>query len=117
MTRFYEEAQQARRQRRPRKGFLNGFRATLECLNSAGVDFIIVGEVAAILRRSARFQIQPNLERLVLAPRPYLRGAPPGSPFLWDAVSLERGLNVTLTTQLGDLDLLGEVAPIKTCCR
>src|SRR5207249_8667496 len=40
---------------------------------------------------------------------PYLRGAPPGLPFRWDAQTLERGLNFTLTTDLGALDLLGEI--------
>jgi len=40
---------------------------------------------------------------------PYLRGAPPGLPFRWDQESIRRGLNFTLTTDLGDLDLLGEI--------
>jgi hypothetical protein len=40
---------------------------------------------------------------------PYLRGAPPDLPFRWDAATLGRGLNFTLTTALGDLDLLGEL--------
>ena len=40
---------------------------------------------------------------------PYLRGAPPGLPFTWDDATIRRGLNFTLTTALGDLDLLGEV--------
>ena len=54
-----------------------------------------------------------NLQRLVeaLTPhQPYLRGAPPGLPFRWDAETLRRGLNFTLTTTFGDLDLLGEIA-------
>jgi hypothetical protein len=54
-----------------------------------------------------------NLDRLVraLGPiSPYLRGAPPGLPFVFDVETLRRGLNFTLTTTLGDLDLLGEVA-------
>lgn len=38
-----------------------------------------------------------------------LRGAPPGLPFRWDAETIRRGLNFTLTTTLGDLDLLGEI--------
>jgi hypothetical protein len=53
-----------------------------------------------------------NLKRLetALAPRqPYLRGAPPGLPFVLDAETLRRGLNFTLTTTLGPLDLLGEM--------
>jgi hypothetical protein len=41
---------------------------------------------------------------------PYLRGAPPGLPFVLDVPTLRNGLNFTLTTKLGDLDLLGEVA-------
>lgn len=36
-------------------------------------------------------------------------GAPPGLPFRCDAATLKRGLNFTLTTDLGDIDLLGEV--------
>ena len=40
---------------------------------------------------------------------PYLRGAPAGLPFRWDENTLRRGLNFTLTTSIGDLDLLGEV--------
>ena len=42
--------------------------------------------------------------------RPYLRGAPPGLPFRLDVPTLEAGLNFTLTTEFGELDLLGEVA-------
>jgi hypothetical protein len=40
--------------------------------------------------------------------QPYLRGAPPGLPFHLDVATVERGLNFTLTTTVGDLDLLGE---------
>ena len=42
--------------------------------------------------------------------RPYLRGAPPGLPFTLAAATIKAGLNFTLTTSLGDLDLLGEVS-------
>ena len=41
---------------------------------------------------------------------PYLRGAPPGLPFTFDERTVRNGLNFTLTTKLGDFDLLGEVA-------
>jgi len=41
---------------------------------------------------------------------PYLRGAPAGLPFRWDASTILAGLNFTLTTDLGDIDFLGEVA-------
>jgi hypothetical protein len=53
-----------------------------------------------------------NLKRLseTLKPfAPYLRGAPSGLPFTLDLPALRNGLNFTLTTRLGDLDLLGEV--------
>ena len=47
---------------------------------------------------------------MALAPyEPYLRGAPPGLPFAWDAQTIQRGLNFTLKTSLGSLDILGEV--------
>jgi hypothetical protein len=39
----------------------------------------------------------------------YLRGAPPGLPFRWEEATLRRGLNFTLTTSYGDVDLLGEI--------
>jgi hypothetical protein len=41
---------------------------------------------------------------------PYLRGAPPGLPFRLDPETIRRGLNFTLITSLGELDLLGEIA-------
>jgi hypothetical protein len=86
------------------------------------VAFIVIGGVAAIAHGSARhtvdldivYQRSPlNLDRLVaaLSPfKPYLRGAPPGLPFYWDPATLKRGLNFTLITDLGDIDLLGEMA-------
>jgi hypothetical protein len=40
---------------------------------------------------------------------PYLRGAPAGLPFEWSVSTVLRGLNFTLTTRLGDIDLLGEL--------
>jgi predicted nucleotidyltransferase len=97
-------------------------RALLRLLVQGDVRFIVVGGVAAVIHGSARLTLDvdvvydrapDNIERLaaVLAPRrPYLRGAPPGLPFAWDAPTIRRGLNFTLTTDLGDLDLLGEVA-------
>jgi hypothetical protein len=82
----------------------------------------MVGGVAAIVHGAARatFDLDvvysrtpENLERLqrALAPlAPYVRGAPPGLPFRWDVETLGRGLNFTLTTSAGSLDLLGEIA-------
>jgi hypothetical protein len=53
-----------------------------------------------------------NLLRLAaaIAPlNPQLRGAPPGLPFHCDVATLKAGLNFTLTTSGGALDLLGEI--------
>ena len=97
------------------------FRALLSRLLSAEVEFILVGGVAANIHGSARatydvdivYRRSPeNMSRLVdcLSPlQPYLRGAPSGLPFALDLDTLRRGLNFTLTTSAGDLDLLGEV--------
>jgi predicted nucleotidyltransferase len=86
-----------------------------------GIDFIIVGGAAATAHGSARLTLDldivyrrdsKNLERIVsaLAPtEPYLRGAPIGLPFEWSVETLRKGLNFTLTTNLGALDLLGEI--------
>ena len=95
--------------------------AFVRVLSSARVDYIIVGGVAAGIHGALRSTLDldvvygrhpDNIARLVAALRPfhpYLRGAPPGLPFLLDSETLLRGLNFTLTTTLGDLDLLGEV--------
>jgi len=100
---------------------MTDFKALLRILSDAGVEFIVVGGVAAAVHGSARatfdldvvYRRTPEgIERLVLALlpyHPYLRGAPPGLPFRWDAATVRRGLNFTLTTDIGDLDLLGEI--------
>jgi hypothetical protein len=38
---------------------------------------------------------------------PYLRGAPDGLPFVFDAHTMARGLNFTLTTESGWIDVGG----------
>ena len=93
----------------------------LSALCDADVEFIIVGGVAARAHGSSRLtddldvvysRSSANLERVVkaLAPlAPYLRGAPPGLPFEWSAQTLRAGLNFTLTTSTGAIDLLGEI--------
>lgn len=98
------------------------FRAVLETLERAGVRFVLIGGLALVFQGSARTtgdvdicyaRDAGNLGALAaaLAPlHPRLRGAPAKLPFRLDAATLERGLNFTLTTDLGDLDLLGEIA-------
>jgi len=91
-------------------------------LCGGGVEFILVGGTAANVHGSARLtqdvdivyrRSRENVARLAAALGPfdpYLRGAPPGLPFRWDAETISRGLNFTLTTALGPVDALGEIA-------
>ncbi len=100
---------------------MTDFKAFLRALADAGVEFILVGGVAATVHGSSRLTVDvdavyrrtpENIDRLVLALtsyHPYLRGAPPGLPFRWDAATIKGGLNFTLTTDVGDVDLLGEI--------
>lgn len=101
---------------------MTDFERLLQTLAAGGVEYILIGGLAANAHGAIRTtrdidivygRAQANLERLVhtLAPiRPYLRGAPPGLPFRLDLATLQSGLNFTLTTELGELDLFGEVA-------
>ncbi|MGH2670998.1 MAG: hypothetical protein ACRDH5_18115, partial [bacterium] len=100
---------------------MTDFKAIVRVLAEGGVEFVVVGGLAATMHGSARLtydvdvvyrRTADNMRRLVLTLtpyHPYLRGAPPGLPFRWDAATLHRGLNFTLTTDIGDLDLLGEI--------
>ncbi len=93
----------------------------LKALQNAGVEFIVVGGVAGNAHGVGRLtedvdivysRTPENLERIVnlLRPyHPYLRGVPAGLPFLWDVETLRRGLNFTLMTDLGPIDLFGEI--------
>jgi len=100
---------------------LTDFAALLRLLAESKIDFIVVGGVAAASHGSARStndldvvyaRTPENIACLsaALAPlSPYLRGAPHGLPFRFDSGTIRRGLNFTLVTSLGDLDLLGEI--------
>lgn len=81
---------------------------TLRLLAGSGIEFVIIGGIAGSIHGSAQVTFDldvcyergdDNLKRLAetLSPlHPQLRGAP-------------AGLNFTLRTDLGDLDLIGEV--------
>jgi hypothetical protein len=85
------------------------------------VDCIVVGGVAAGARGSSQvtFDVDvcysrdsDNLVRLADALRSVnaaLRGAPKDIPFLLDEETLRRGLNFTFDTDIGKIDILGEV--------
>ena len=100
---------------------MTGFPQLLAALNGSGVKYVVVGGIAAGAHGSARitqdldvvYERSPaNLAAIVAALKPlkpYLRGAPPGLPFDWTVATLRAGLNFTLTTSIGDIDLIGEI--------
>src|SRR2546430_1661806 len=93
----------------------------LKLLADFRVDCVVVGGVAAGARGSsqATFDVDvcyardpPNLMRLTEALRSVnatLRGAPKDIPFILDEETLRRGLNFTFDTDIGKIDILGEV--------
>jgi hypothetical protein len=97
------------------------FEKIIGVLVSANVDFIIVGGAAATAHGSSRLTLdldivysrqQENIRRLAEALRPLkprLRGAPEDLPFRWDEETITKGLNFTLATSIGWLDVLGEI--------
>jgi hypothetical protein len=85
------------------------------------VEFVIIGGVAISAHGSsyltydldvAYARTRDNFKRLAAALAPYHprpRDFPADLPFVWDERTLQQGMNFTLTTDLGNLDLLGEV--------
>ena len=100
------------------------YRAIIDALSEHEVDFVIIGAVALVLHGSSRVTRDLDLcysrERSQLARlasalkplRPTLRGAPDRLPFTLDVATLGAGLNFTLQSSAGDLDLLGEVTGV-----
>jgi hypothetical protein len=86
-----------------------------------GVNCVVIGGVAAGARGSsqATFDVdicydrdKANLTRLVQALRSVnatLRGAPTNLPFILDETTIAHGLNFTFDTDIGKIDILGEV--------
>lgn len=95
---------------------------TLRVLYDEGVEFVIIGGAAMQLQGSAYItedldfcyeRSSKNLQRLARALKPFhprMRNAPENLPFQLDTATLERGLNFTLSTDLGALDFRGEVS-------
>ena len=98
-------------------------RTLLEALHGEAVAFVVVGGVAAGAHGSAHLTSDldvcyrrdaGNLERIVraldpLRPRLRARGEPEGVSILWEPATLRAGLHFTLVTDVGDIDLLGEI--------
>jgi cyclohexa-1,5-dienecarbonyl-CoA hydratase len=101
---------------------VNDFERCLKVLLDGGVEFVVIGGVAMYAHGSAHLtrdldicyeRSRENIERLATALSPYharLRGVPADVPFHLDASTVTKGMNFTLITDLGDLDLIGEVA-------
>jgi predicted nucleotidyltransferase len=95
----------------------------LKALHQEQVEFVIIGGLAAVLQGSAYvtadFDLcysrkRDNLEKLAHALSPFhpLLRAPDPVPFRLDFSALRSGMNFTLTTDVGDVDILGEVTGI-----
>ena len=98
------------------------FEKAIQTLTDAGVDFVIIGGLSATFHGSARVtydldicysRTSANLRVLAIAlapfhPRP--RGLPADLPFVWDEGTLRNGTIFTLQSDIGEIDLLAEVA-------
>ena len=94
--------------------------AILETLEAGGVRFVLIGGLAMVLLGSDYItkdvdivyaRDADNLAALVVAlnpMRPRLRGVPADLPFIFDVRTFQNVSNMTLMTDIGDLDLLGE---------
>jgi predicted nucleotidyltransferase len=100
------------------------FDAILRGLNDAGVEYVLVGGLAAIAHGSARvtFDVdvcydptEPNRARLadrLSAWHAWLRGGAPDLPFVLDGRTLRDVPVLTLVTDEGNLDVMDRVAGI-----
>jgi hypothetical protein len=103
---------------------INEIEEHLRLLGKYRVDCVIVGGVAATIHGASQFTSDldicydrepANLARVVQALRSVnarLRGVPENLPFILDEETLQKGLNFTFSTDIGSLDLLGEVSGV-----
>lgn len=99
-------------------------KSAIQALTASNVQYVIVGGIAIRTHSSAyvTFDLdfcyerkKGNLKNIVEAlsvfkPRP--RDFPASLPFVFDERTLQNAMNFTLQTEIGDVDLLGEVAGI-----
>ncbi len=100
------------------------FEPAIKSLTAAGVEFVIVGGLAVSFHSTGYIttdldfcylRTRENQKKTVSAFAPFnprLRGFPENLPFVWDERTLQNGMNFTLKTTIGDIDLLGEVAGV-----
>jgi hypothetical protein len=96
----------------------------LKSLTELEVEFVVVGGVAIAAHGSAYLTLDldlcysrttENLKKLVTVLSkfsPRFRGFPDNLPFDFDISTLRNGTNFTFVTEIGDIDLLGEVAGV-----
>jgi len=94
----------------------------LQSLNEHKVEYLVLGATAAIAHGAPIATLdldlfyrrsRENCKRLAGALQPFHprpRGMDEKLPFTFDAATLFNGCNFTLTTDAGDVDLLGEIA-------
>jgi hypothetical protein len=98
--------------------------AVLKLLIDGQVEFVVIGGLALRMHGSAhvtedldlcyrRSPVNCTRIAMAIAPiHPYMRGAPLGLPFHFDALTIQAGLNFTLTTDFGPVDFLGKVSGV-----
>ena len=99
----------------------------LRRLNDQGVEYVVIGGLAMVTHGASIVtedldlcyrRTQTNfeaLERAFADLNVHLRDAPSGLPFRLDAPTIHAALNFTLITDLGPVDLIGEVSGVQ--CR
>ena len=100
------------------------FEDLIKGLVAGGIRFVLVGGLAASAQGSAYVTLdmdicyertRENIGKIVAylkSIRARLRGAPGDVPFILDERTFSFGINFTFQTDLGDLDLLGEMAGV-----
>lgn len=99
-------------------------RELISVLHDYNIRIIMIGGQAAVLQGSGYLTAdidfcysrdKENIENIVkaLAPfHPKLRGTDKNVLFIFDTKSMQMGLNFTFSTDLGDIDLFGEISGI-----
>lgn len=99
----------------------------IDALNAAGVEYYLIGGAAMMLHGSTYVtrdidicyeRSRENIASLVRALKPFnptLRVEGDAAlPFLWDERTVSNGSNFTLSTSIGEIDILGAVTGIGT---
>lgn len=96
------------------------FKPVFQALSESGIRYVLIGGLAMIVHGSAYItqdidicyardnENLTRIEALFKAHHVRLRGVPDDLPFLFDVRTLKNVLNLTLATDLGDVDILGD---------